>query len=155
MWALVALSAALLVLAGAVLFAELRTPARWDPLGAYPTQQVTNPRHRVHLEGLVRVEATKCADEEVQVRGVLSWQAMDPPGANIEVGSGTATRAKGCSTFAFANPVPVEVREVIEAQHAAGIARPVWRVTGTETPFDDNREGAPRTWVTDNFEVVP
>jgi hypothetical protein len=80
---------------------------------------------------------------------------MDPPGSVIEVGSGTSVREDGCETFRFANPIPTEVRDVIRQQHAAGIAAPVWRITGTETPFDDTLEGVPRTWVTENFEVTP
>lgn len=37
---LISLSVALLALASAVLYAELRTPKAWDPLAAYPTQEI-------------------------------------------------------------------------------------------------------------------
>lgn len=73
----------------------------------------------------------------------------------VLAGSGVGERAEGCVETVFANPVPPEVREVIRDQHAAGIDAPVWRITGTETPFDDNREGEARVWVTENFAVVP
>jgi hypothetical protein len=116
---------------------------------------VVNYDHSLRLEGLITVEAVKCAREQVQVRGVLSWQAMDPPGSVIDVGSGVAERTEGCETFTFENPIPVEVREAIEAQHSAGIVAPVWRMTGIEVPFDGDREGVPRTWVTENFTVTP
>lgn len=154
-WALASLTVALLALAAAVLYAELREPARWNPLGDYPVQVVTDQDHSIRLDGLVEVEATKCARERVEVSGVLSWQAMDPPGANIETGSGTSVREEGCESFRFADPIPIEVREVIRAQHASGIEAPVWRITGTETPVDGDREGVPRIWVTENFEVTP
>jgi hypothetical protein len=154
-WALGCATVALLSLAAVVMWAELRVPDRWDPLGDYPVQVVTDGDHSIRVDGLVEVEAVKCAREQVQVRGVLSWQAMDPPGSVIEVGSGTSVREDGCETFRFANPIPTEVRDVIRQQHAAGIAAPVWRITGTETPFGDTREGVPRTWVTENFEVTP
>lgn len=150
---LISLSVALLALASAVLYAELRTPKAWDPLAAYPTQEILT--EQVHVDGVVRSVGVKCADEHVEVRGVMSWQAIDPPGANIEVGRGVGVREEGCTRQTFANPIPLEVREVIRAQHAAGIEAPVWRITGIETPFDGVREGVSRTWTTDNFEVTP
>jgi hypothetical protein len=148
-------SVALFVVAASIVFAELRTPDVWDPLGDYPVQTVADSDHSLRVDGLITVDAVKCADEQVHVRGVLSWQAMDPPGSVIETGSGTSVRAEGCETFTFQNPIPREVRDVIEAQHANGIAAPVWRITGTETPFDADRTGVARTWVTENFVVVP
>lgn len=154
-WALACATVALLTLAAVVVWAELRQPDLWDPLGDYPVQVVVDRDHSISLDGLVEVEATKCARERVEVRGVLSWQATDPPGANIETGSGTSVREEGCESFRFANPIPFEVREAISAQHAAGLEAPVWRITGTETPVDGDREGVPRVWVTENFEVTP
>lgn len=155
-WALGCATVALLTLAVVVVWAERRQPDLWDPLADYPpVQTVVDRDHSIRLDGLVEVEATKCAREQVEVRGVLSWQAMDPPGANIETGSGTSLRERGCESFRFANPIPFEVREVIRAQHASGIEAPVWRITGTEVPFDGEREGVPRTWVTENFTVTP
>lgn len=154
-WAVGVVAVALFVVAAAIVFAELREPDVWDPLGDYPVQVVDDYDHSLRVDDLVAVEATKCADERVHVRGVLSWQAMDPPGANITVGSATSVRSEGCETFTFQNPIPVEVRHAIEAQHANGIDAPVWRITGTETPYDGDREGVPRTWVTENFTVIP
>lgn len=154
-WAVGTITVALLLGAASILYAELREPSTWDPLGDYPIQVVDDYDHSLRVDGLITVEAVKCADEQVRVRGVMSWQAIDPPGANIETGSGTATRQEGCETFTFENPIPAEVREVIRAQHKAGVTTPVWRITGTEVPFDGTREGVPRTWVTENFVVTP
>jgi len=147
------LAVALLVLSGVIVWTELREPAPWDPLAQYPPQAVLTPE--VRLGGMVMVVGTKCADEHVTVRGVLSWQAIDPPGAVITVGRGVAEREVGCTRTRYSNPIPPEVEEVIRDQHAAGIVAPVWRITGTETPFDDDRVGVSRTFTTDNFTVLP
>lgn len=159
---IVVLGVTLLVLAAAILYAELRTPARWDPLGDYPIQPVTSTIDGIDgpattVNGLVRVSAIKCNDtsDTIRVEGSASWQAMDPPGTSIQTGTGEATRSPGCESFAYSNPIPPDVREVIEAQHNAGIARPVWRIRGIETPVRGNgEEGVPARWVTENFTVV-
>jgi len=158
---LTVLAVGLFAIAGAILYSEARTPEQWDPLGDYEVQVVTSrvdgvPGPAVHLGGLVEVIGVKCNDEPtpVQVEGVVSWQAMDPPGAAIETGAGTADRPPGCTSQRYANPIPVEVRVAIRAQHAQGVDRPVWRIRGVETPVRGHEEGATARWVTENFTVI-
>jgi hypothetical protein len=158
-----ALAACLLVLAAAVVYAEVRDHPVWSPLGNYPTQTVTSrlpgiEGPAVHIGELVRVVAEKCntTDAAVDVVGHMFWQAMDPPGSVIETGAGAGVREVGCVTQEFANPIPAAVQSVISAQHAAGIAQPRWRIRGDETPVrDDGDDGRPARWVTENFTVVP
>lgn len=161
-WAVGVLAVCLLIVAGAVVFAEVRDRPVWSPLGDYPTQTVTSridgiEGPAVRLNSLVEVTAEKCnlSGEPVEVVGRLAWQAMDPPGAVIETGAGTGVREPGCVTQRFSNPIPAEVRSVISAQHAAGIDEPRWRIRGDETPIRDNgSDGRPGRWVTENFTVV-
>ena len=157
------LTCGLFVVAAAVLFAELRPHSVWAPLDDYPVQQVLSRVEgvdgpAVRIGELVTVDAVKCnaTDEDVEVVGTVSWQAMDPPGAVITTGSGTGTRPPGCHEQSFANPIPAGVESVISAQHAAGINAPEWRIQGDETPVrDGGADGQPARWVTESFAVVP
>lgn len=161
--ALAGLTVGLLSIAAAVLFAELRTPERWDPLGEYPTQHVTSrvpgvPGPAARLYGdTVDVKAVKCGAEaeSTEVLTTLVWKSVDPRGATWPRGQSFATREAGCTSLAFYNPVPPEVRALAEEQVEAGAAAPLWQITGTETPVRDGEEGVPRRWVTESFRLVP
>lgn len=161
------LSAALLLLSFAVLgvavLVSVRGPHAWDPLGEYPDQLVLSRVDGVRgpaarLSDGVLVVGTKCVNANVQVRGSAFWQSTTPPGVLVQAGSGVATRRKGCVTENFLNPIPDLVRAA-----ANRTSRPVlrWVITGTETPVRDagasgrSREGIPRAWTTEEFELVP
>lgn len=159
---IVVLGAALLVLAAAILFAELRTPTVWDPLGDYPVQEVTTrvpgvSGPAVYVDGTVDVVATKCNDtgEPVDVETTLTWRSVEPLGAAWHRGQSFSTRSPGCESLTFHNPVPVAMRELVEAQFRAGFTEPVWQIVGTETPVrEDGSDGKRQTWRTENFRVV-
>jgi hypothetical protein len=159
--AVTVLASAVVVCASVWVGARWFGPERpWNPLGAYPVQLVDVPHGEelpvIRLGDVVPVTGTKCVrDGPVQISGVLSWQAIDPPGGNIQVGTGERVQRTGCVTQTFENPIPPAVVEVIAAQHARGLTDPVWRITGTETPVNGVRTGVPRVWVTDNFVVAP
>lgn len=157
------LSFAMLILAGAVIFAEIREPGIWDPLGEYPPQTVTSrvagvPGPAATLDDTVDVEAVKCGPDSggpVTVRTTLVWRSIDPRGAAWSRGESQTEREPGCAALSFHNAIPPQVVELVEAQHEAGFDRPVWEITGSETPIDDDgTEGAPRRWVTERFTLV-
>lgn len=161
-WTVGVLAVGLFVLAAAIVFAELRTPEVWDPLGDYPLQHVLSdvpgiPGPAARLDGTVDVEAVKCgADEGVtNVSTELVWKSVDPPGAAWPRGGSVAERAPGCEAQVFSNQVPPEVRELVLAQIDAGYRRPTWIITGTETPVRGAETGVPRRWRTENFVLVP
>ena len=151
----------------AVVFIAIRQPAQWDPLGEYETpQHVTAPSTTsagqpvidLSEDEAITVVGTKCNDtgENVEVAGTLSWQQMEPPGAVIEVGTGTRTAPPGCETTTFENQVPPEVAQVIRAQHRSGIIAPAWRISGVEWPVRNGGErGEERVYYTDSFVVAP
>ena len=114
----------------------------WDPIGEFPVQDVTEIN-----EDFVHVVGTKCYDEDVSVRGEFGWQRVEPPGFAITLGAGQAEREEGCLTQEFNNDIPDEVRE-------ANTPGAVWRIVGEEVPFDEDREGLPRSWRTEDF-VLP
>ena len=160
---IVVLGVALLVLAAAILYAEIRTEEVWDPLGDYPTQEVTSTVRGIegpatHIDGTVNVHATKCNDTSmpVDVETTLTWRSVEPRGAAWQRGSSLAVRDPGCESLSFANPIPGPVQELIEAQYRAGYPEPVWQIVGTETPVrEDGSDGKRQTWRTENFKVVP
>lgn len=143
--ALFVLSAVLVVL----LVGELRSNRPWDPLGEYPVQEVTNGP-KIPIAATVHVTATKCADVTVDVRGSSSWASVTPPGTIIPSGQGAGQREAGCTVIDYENRIPDEVAAVVRAGGST-----VWRIVGTETPFEEGREGVPRAWRTEDFEIVP
>lgn len=148
---------------GAAIVVSVRGPHDWNPLGEYPDQAVVSrvdgfDGPAAHIDGVVVVVGTKCVRSTVRVRGSSFWQSTTPPGILVSAGAGVTTRPKGCTTQTFANPIPSAVR--------AAAARPDdpvlrWVITGTETPVRDtndsdrSREGTPRAWTTQEFEIVP
>ena len=152
---LIATSVALILISVAVIVA-LRRPTPWAPLELYADQTVSSrvdgvdgPAVRVD-EPLV-VTGTKCVKADVTVRGSSFWQSVDIPGTFIPGGSGVADLKAGCTTKTFINPLPAGVI----ASAATGPRR--WILSGTETPVRPNgkSEGVPRTWRSEEFEVVP
>ena len=143
--------AAALVLVASIFVVWAGTEDPWDPLGNYPQQKITGSRVLSIAAGdKLAVTATKCADEQVTVTGVSRWQSVEPPGTIVLVSSGTAVRPKGCTTLDYANPIPRAIAEIVEA---GGPTR--WVISGTETPIRDGKQGVPRAWQTEPFQVVP
>ena len=153
---------ATLALAGSLLLFSLGYAAqqfrthRWNPLGAYPIQKVINRNHLVHLDGTVDVTAQKCARErEVKVRTSLIWLPVNRPELFVPaVKGGQSVRYRSCgpsptqSSFGYHTPIPDGVRAAV----AEGLH--IWRIAGTETPYDDHgREGVPRAWTTETFTI--
>lgn len=96
MWAVSVLAVCLLAVAGAILFAAIRQPAPFAPLGPYPVQQVDEPRDSndipvVSLSNpVVHVNGRKCNDPgDYTINGTVSWQSMDPRGTSILTGEAT------------------------------------------------------------------
>lgn len=134
------------VLAVALGWSYWQQSQEWNPLGEYPTQEVRAVRATE-----VDVHGIKCNDSDapVTVRGTgISWQRVNPRGAIIESspGGGTAERPPGCLGQDFTNAIPEQV-------FAEDLPGALWRITGTEVPFEDGREGVPRTWETELFDV--
>lgn len=162
MYAAVALTVALLVLAAAVLYAAL--PAQtWAPLGPYDTQEVHLPISQI--DGLptlnlaettiVPVTGTKCVrGDGFTISGESSWQSVSPPGTALRTGEGTRDAVDGCTRFAFENVVPEQVRRAMREQIRHGIDRPVWRIVGIEVPHRGSETGASADWRTERFAVV-
>lgn len=154
------LSLSFLIL-GVAVVVSVRSPHAWNPLGDYPDQTVSSrvtgvKGPAVRLEDDVVVVGTKCASASVRVRGSAFWQSTTPPGILVAAGSGVAARPKGCATQTFFNPIPDGVRNAVLRDE------PVlhWVITGTETPVRDSgngrsREGVPRAWTTEEFEIIP
>lgn len=161
MWALGAVSVALFTFAGALLFFALSRPEPFDPLGPYPVQRVAEERDRTDTptvslrHPVVHVTGRKCTEGHgYTISGVVAWQSVDPRGSGIVTGEATRDAVDGCETFRFRNDIPERVLAVMEAQVADGL-RPLWRITGTETPINGDGEGVPLTWVTEPFRVTP
>lgn len=115
----------------------------WQPLGPYPVQDVLEIN-----EAFVRVVGTKCAEEDVTVRGTYGWMRVEPPGFSVTLGEGTGGREAGCHTQEFRNDIPSTVSDLNEPGH-------VWIILGSETPVrDDGTEGVPLGWQTEEF-VLP
>ncbi len=162
--ALACVALALIILAAAVVFYAVRSRPEWfAPLGPYPVQQVTLPMENgyptLHLSAdpiIVPVAGRKCAEgSDYTVSGTVSWQSMQPPGTIIRTGTGTREGHDGCLEFRYVNIVPRSVETAMRAQLRAGLRRPLWRITGIETPLRRGEEGVPVTWVTDTFAVEP
>lgn len=134
-------AAAALAIMASTLWQSVRPP--WNPIGDFPEQEVTEVN-----DTFVHVVGTKCYDEDVTVRGSFGWQRVDPPGFAITLGEGVADREAGCLTQEFDNNIPASVLD-------ANTPGATWRITGTETPFDDDREGLPRVWQTEPFTLKP
>ncbi len=138
---------AMMVLAGITaggFTASLLSPDPWTPIGAFPEQAVLEV-----TDTTTTVEGTKCYDEPVTVAGSFGWQSLDPAGVVVLVGSGSAERDAGCLTQTFENPIPDEVLAHPEVR--------LWKIQGTETPIADGegkaREGVPKAWSTEPFEL--
>lgn len=141
---------------------------RWDPLGAYPVQDVLDTT--IAPGESVRVVGVKCvrSDTTVTVRGAYSWQSLDPSGTFVEGGEGVAVRyprgarpegpkpdKRGCTTFRFENPVPGPVAQrAADVCSARGVPS-VWALVGRETPVRSGGEdGVTRAWRTERFTLL-
>lgn len=113
------------------------------------------------MEGTEAAAVQRRARTGVWVLGVLSACLLVLAAAVVfaavrERGQSVTEREPGCTSLTFHNTVPAPVVELVEAQYRAGFDLPVWEITGTETPVDDDgRQGAPRRWVTERFVLVP
>lgn len=161
MWAVTVLAVALIALAGAILFAALNEPGAWSPLGPNPVQTVDEPRDNTDTpvvslsDPVVNVEGRKCVDGDgFTITGTVSWQSVDPRGTTVQTGTGTRDAVDGCTSFRFRNDIPPVVVDLMARQLADGL-RPLWHITGVETPVDSDRTGTPATWATEPFRVVP
>ena len=125
----------------------------------YPVQRVlstANGRPGVGLGADLRVRGTKCNDgpDPVPVTGVTSWVSVDPPGTVIETGRGNATRARGCVTRVYTNPIPDPVAARTRVLMAvSGAPCVTWTVTGREQPTNPLIRA--ETWTTEPFDVCP
>lgn len=158
--AVTVLAVALLVLAAAILFAAVRKPEAFAPLGPYPQQQVDEPRDNtdtpvVSLSNpVVHVNGRKCNDGDgYTITGTVSWQSLRPLGTSIRTGEGQRDATPGCTRFRYRNDIPDDVL-IMRRQVDDGLD-PLWRITGTETPINDDGAGVPLTWATEPFEIVP
>lgn len=161
MVALVVVSVALFTLAGAILYRTV-SDREWAPLGPYPDQRVDLPRDSTDTpvvsltDPVVPVTGRKCVEGDgFTIVGALSYQSVRPRGTIIQTGQGRRPATDGCVDFQFLNTIPGQVQRAMRHQLAAG-ERPLWRITGVETPISDDRgEGVRATWATEPFLVVP
>lgn len=165
MWAVAAVTVCLLVLAAAIFYSAWSRPKPFAPLGPYPEQQVMEPRNGQGLPvvsldtGVVTVRGKKCADTgDYQITGTVVWQSIDPRGSSVRTGEGSREAptegGNECDRFTYENSIPEGVAAIMERQLNDGF-RPVWRLTGTETPTSDTSGvGVPLTWVTEPFRVT-
>ena len=158
-----------------VLMYKVITHSEWDPLGAYPIQLITNQQETtknddgiivtnptIHIPSdvnaiwpTVNIEATKCADEEVKVKGQSFWRQVEPPGFSYENPGGIATRSLGCQSFHYKNDFPPEIRNRIANLANNGTNITIWQIGGEETPVnDEGGTGGPRLYQSQNFTVV-
>ncbi len=118
-----------------------------------------NGQPTLHLDDdpiIVPVSGRKCAEgDNYTIAGTVSWQSMRPPGTIIRTGTGTREGHHGCVDFDYVNVVPRAVENAMRAQLRAGLRRPLWRITGIETPIRRGEEGVPLTWESDTFAVEP
>ncbi len=157
------LAATVVVLTVVVVGQFTHAQTRPEPVDAldYPVQRVLNTvagsnRPTVLFGQDVTVRGTKCntTPDPVAVSGVTSWVSVDPPGTVIEVGRGNTTRAPGCVTRVFSDPVPAGVlaRTAAVVAHSAAPCM-TWTITGREAPSDPLIE--PEVWTSEPFDVCP
>lgn len=136
---------------------------KWDPLGEYPLQIVTNKQRvldgvsypTIDVSDTLIITGIKCANGRIKVEGTVSWVTDEPPGSELQVGTNTGTRGPGCVNQTYRVSVPDEVVERIDTFASEGIDSSIWHLTGTETPVKpDGTEGEPRTWITTSFRIV-
>jgi hypothetical protein len=156
-------------------FATLIIRDSWDPLSTYPVQTVTNPQTiRIDVDGrtttyptirvsgdidvawpTVNIDATKCANEEVNIKGQSSWKQVEPPGFISQEVLGFTKRNLGCQLFHYRNDFPPEVKGRIEKLANEGVTKTIWQITGEEIPVrDDGKTGRSRIYQSQNFMVV-
>lgn len=132
--------------------------AQWDPLGDYPTQQVLNKNHTVGRDETVDVTAQKCAREpKVAIRATLSWVPVDhsefavtpnAPG-RLSYRYSSCGKTPDVTIYSYTNPIPPGVLAILDQRGLHS-----WRITGTDTPFDEEgKPGVPRTWTTETFTI--
>ena len=161
MWAVAVLSVCLLAVAVAIFYSAWSRPRPFAPLGPFPEQTVDEPRDIsgfpvVSLSHpIVRVTGEKCeSGTGYQVTGTVIWQSMRPRGTSIRTGDGTRDAKGGCTEFSYRNDIPPDVKATMRRQLADGL-HPLWRITGTETPVNDQGPGVPLTWTTEPFLIRP
>lgn len=126
----------------------------------YPVQRVEEPDYLGHKYvtaegGVVHVTGIKCniSQASVEVAGTVSWISVEPPGVTIQTGQGSASRAPGCFTSHYENPIPDEVikatRSILKRDPQREFV--TWRIVGTETPTDPDQRA--ETWQSEQFDL--
>lgn len=156
--------------------------SKWDPLGDYPIQLVTQQPTiggvpvestttvvessdnstssgvSFYLDDDIHSSGVKCVQDGegvVLIKGTLSWESDRPPGRIIKVADGSGERGPGCQLYDFVNPIPDVILEEIEELSQKGYTSSDWHLTGTEIPIRDNgEEGVSRTWITTSFTII-
>ena len=135
---------------------------KWDPLGEYPLQVVTNEQRildgvsypTIELNDTLIVNGIKCAEGRVKIEGTVNWVTDEPPGSEINTGSNTGIRGPGCVNQTYRVSVPNEIVEQVKIFESEGIKSSIWHLTGTETPIKpDGTEGESQTWITTSFRI--
>lgn len=147
-------------------------PVPYAPLGPYPVQQVQLPTSVVDDDAtpateavllptltiragqrhvIVPVVAQKCTKEATTVESHYRWRNVQPPGFTSPDLVSQTDLAAGCTTIQYANQMPSEVYDRVEALHDAGQDVSVWQIQGNDRPVPD---GTPIYWPSGNFAVV-
>lgn len=130
--------------------------AKWNPLGPYPQQVVTNVNHVVPVNGTVNIIALKCSKfDGIVVHASGEWIPVNHPEDFVSGGAGQTVRFKSCgptpsaSSFNFHLHLPSKVvADVTDKDYR------IWRLTGYETPINSHgKRGVPRAWTTDTFSI--
>jgi len=151
---------------------HVTSPEPWSPLGPYPVQYVAHQQDdmvvssvegsgnsmipKIHLSsGSVKIIGSKCAKEDVQVKGHYGWVSIVPGGFSYNVPSGPpGHRLAGCQQFDFKNEIPEKVAEWAKEAEADGI-QPEVVITGCEVPIKgDGTQGVEICWRTEPFALV-
>lgn len=126
-------------------------PPKWDPLSTFTVPQLVTNGPTIHWDDTVNVTGTKCSKVTVPVRGYSSWEAVAPTtGAVVTTSYGVGVEKAGCTTKSFKHLVPPDVLKLVRA----GVTG--WEIAGTEVPYRaDGTQGVPRTWITQQFTLIP
>jgi hypothetical protein len=160
---------------------NLYETSRWDPLGDYPVQVVTQlpstgdvappttalvaaPDNSTtstvsfYKDQEINSSGIKCVENSegiIQIKGTLSWVSDKPGGKIIEVAKASSERGPGCQLYTFSNPIPDVIQEELDKLSEKGIESSDWHLTGTEIPIrEDGEEGVSRTWITTTFTII-
>lgn len=135
----------------------------YDPLGDDPSYYVVNSKEGgdlpvVHINEDVKMDADRCveADHPVDVLVNASWATVAPRGTSItSVENASLVRQPGCSASDLSVDIPEGVVERTKELQERGHERVVWKISGYDTPIDQNGEpGVVVPWQTNEFVVT-